>query len=101
MTGITVQAHGGPPLMLRSSDRPPSYRLHRPSGQAVVTLDNRDHYLGPHGSTASRREYDRLVGQWMVNAPTLVKRGAAPSSLTITELIARYWAFAQERYQRD
>ena len=27
--------------------RTPSYRLHKPSGQAVVTLDGRDHYLGP------------------------------------------------------
>ena len=24
----------------------PSYRLHKPSGQAVVTLNGRDHYLG-------------------------------------------------------
>jgi len=29
-----------------SSHRVPSYRLHKPSGQAVVTLDSRDHYLG-------------------------------------------------------
>ena len=29
---------------------PPTYRKHRPSGQAVVTLSGRDFYLGPHGS---------------------------------------------------
>ena len=29
------------------SKRIPSYRQHRPSGQAVVTLNGRDHYLVP------------------------------------------------------
>ena len=46
----------------------PKYRKHRASGQAVVTLNGRDHYLGPHGTKASRIEYDR-------------KRPPAPSSL--------------------
>ena len=32
----------------------PKYRKHRASGQAVVTLDGRDRYLGPHGTNASR-----------------------------------------------
>ena len=30
--------------------RTPSYRLLKSSGQAVVTIDGRDHYLGKHGS---------------------------------------------------
>jgi hypothetical protein len=29
-----------------NSTRIPSYREHKPSGQAVVTLNGRDHYLG-------------------------------------------------------
>ncbi len=40
----------------------PTYRKHRATGQAVVTLDGRDFYLGPHGTKASRAEYDRLIG---------------------------------------
>ena len=44
--------------------RTPSYRLHKPTGQAVVTLDGRDLYLGRHGSPESRTEYDRLVTEW-------------------------------------
>jgi hypothetical protein len=39
--------------------------MHRASGQAVVTIAGQDHYLGPHGTTASRIEYDRLVGEWL------------------------------------
>ena len=43
----------------------PKYRKHRPTGQAVVTIAGKDHYLGPHGTKASIAEYDRLVGEWM------------------------------------
>ena len=39
----------------------PKYRRRRASGQAVVTLGGKDHYLGPHGSKASQREYDRRM----------------------------------------
>lgn len=35
----------------------PSYRLHKASRQAVVTLDGRDHYLGPWQSRASIDAY--------------------------------------------
>jgi hypothetical protein len=43
----------------------PSYRKHRASGQAIVTLNGRDFYLGPYSTKVSRAEYDRLVGQWL------------------------------------
>ena len=41
----------------------PTYRLHKPSGKAVVTLCGRDFYLGPWNSPDSRLEYDRLVAE--------------------------------------
>ena len=44
--------------------RIPSYRKHKPSGRAVVTLDGRDIYLGKHNSAASRAEYNRLIAEW-------------------------------------
>ncbi len=43
----------------------PSYRKHKSSGQAVVTLSGFDFYLGQHGSRVSRAEYDRLVAAWL------------------------------------
>ena len=46
-------------------DSVPKYRLHRASGQAVVTIQGRDFYLGPWKSKASRVEYDRLIGEWL------------------------------------
>ena len=36
--------------MPKLNDRLPSYRKHKPSGLAVVTLNSKDHYLGPHVS---------------------------------------------------
>ena len=48
--------------------RTPSYRLHKPSGQAVVTLDGHDVYLGKHDTPQSRQEYDRLVAEWLANS---------------------------------
>ena len=60
----------------------PKYRLHRASDYAVVTLNGRDHYLGPWQSEASKVEYDRLVGEWLANGRRLP---AAVSDLTIVE----------------
>jgi hypothetical protein len=53
--------------MSRLSNSLPKYRKHRSSGQAVVTLNGRDHYLGPNDTKASKREYDRLIGEWLAN----------------------------------
>ena len=41
--------------------RTPSYRLHKPTGLAVVTLDGRDLHLGEFGSPESRAEFDRWL----------------------------------------
>jgi hypothetical protein len=46
------------------SGTPPNYRLYKRTGQAVVTLGGRDHYLGPHGTPASRQKYAGLIWAW-------------------------------------
>jgi hypothetical protein len=45
----------------------PAYCLHRPSGKAVVRLNGRDHYLGPHGTEESRLAYDRVIAEWLAS----------------------------------
>ena len=45
--------------------RVPKYRRHKPTGQAVVTLSGKDHYLGKWNTTASKAEYSRLIGEWL------------------------------------
>ena len=83
--------------MPRLSNSTPKYRKHRKSGQAIVTLCGKDFYLGPHGTQASRREYDRLVGEWLQNGRHLAVETAG---ITVTELAARYWRFAKEYYRK-
>jgi len=78
--------------------RIPSYRLHRASGQAIVTLSGRDHYLGVHGTAESHAEYERLVAEWLAGG-----RGAVPDrspDATVSEVLAAYWAWAQEYYRK-
>jgi hypothetical protein len=57
--------------MPRLSNSLPKYRKHKASGQAIVTLNGRDIYLGPHGTKASKREYDRIIGEWLQNGRQL------------------------------
>jgi integrase len=73
----------------------PAYRKHKSSGQAVVTLNGRDHYLGPHGSAASRKEYDRLVGEWVSNGRTSPQ---VADDATIVEVLLAYLRFAKKYY---
>lgn len=40
----------------------PAYRLHKSTGQAVVTIKGKDYYLGKHNSTKSKAKYADLVG---------------------------------------
>jgi integrase len=74
--------------------RTPSYRLHRPSGQAVVTLNDRDLYLGEYDTPESRTEYDRVIAEWLVNG----RRPQNATDLTINELILRYLGFVDGNY---
>jgi hypothetical protein len=47
--------------MVRRRSIVPSYRLHKPSGQARVII-NREHiYLGTYGSAESREKYAHFV----------------------------------------
>lgn len=81
--------------MPKLSHAVPSYRRHRQSGQAIVTLNGRDHLLGPYGTRTSQRAYDRLIGEWLQRGrEPLVE----PSALTVAEVVARYWKFARTFY---
>ncbi|NRA97359.1 MAG: hypothetical protein HRU14_14250, partial [Planctomycetes bacterium] len=68
----------------------PSYRRHAPSGQAVVTLNGRDFYLGPHGSQASKAEYDRLLGEWLTNGRVLSHSNANGRAYTVAEIMVAF-----------
>jgi len=78
----------------------PKYRKHKATGQAIIALQGRVHYLGPWNSKASKIEYDRLIGQWLAaGRPTTVEKGQ--TDLTILELAARYWKFVRINYVKN
>jgi integrase len=79
--------------------RVPSYRRHKPTGQAVVTLNGKDIYLGKWNTSASKAEYNRLIGEWLVGGRSLPR--SLENDLTVAELLIRYWRFAKGYYVKN
>jgi integrase len=89
--------------MPRLTQSHPRYRLHKKSGQAIVTLSGKDHYLGPYGTQESRHQYDRVVSEWLANGRSLPGTSVveAEEAISIIRLCARYLDFAETYYQKD
>ena len=77
----------------------PKYAKHRASGQAVVRLNCKDVYLGPHGTKTSKLEYDRVIGEWLANGRQLPSEST--ETLAVKDLIARYWAHCKTYYVKN
>ncbi len=80
----------------------PSYRLHKLTGKAVVTVRDpdgtrREVVLGRHGSPESKAEYARICAELR---PGGVLSGAA-TTLAVSEVILAYWKHAQAYYRSD
>ena len=75
--------------MQRLGNRIPKYRKHRQSGQAVVTINGRDHLLGRYGAKASEIEYDRLITEWLSSgrSPSF---GVPEHQTSVVELVVDY-----------
>ena len=87
--------------MPRLSQTPPKYRRKKVNGSiyAVVTLNGKDHYLGPHNTKVSKTKYDRLIGEWLANGRTLPTKQC--ESIKVSELAAAYWQFAKGYYVKN
>jgi integrase len=81
------------------SRRPPKYRCHKPSGQAVVTLDGHDYYLGKWQTPESLAEYDRLIAEWLANGRRMPPCLGAAGGLSLNEVILAYWQHAEAYYR--
>src|SRR5207253_4324 len=83
----------------------PSYRLHKPSGQAVVTVrttagDRRDVYLGEYDNPDSRREYARIIAELATSAtPNAAPARASGPGLTVDQVLLAYWYHAERHYR--
>lgn len=85
---------GGTGAFMRRNDptAQPSYRHHKASGQAVVTIGGKDHYLGRHGSPESHAEYDRLIAHWRL------ERAGYSKAMSVAELVERFLNHAKTYY---
>jgi hypothetical protein len=79
----------------------PSYRRHKASGRAIVTLGGRVVYLGVYRT--ARAAYDRVVAEWLTagrrsNHPP--RSGGLPGSLTIADMFSRSGPTRRARTRR-
>ncbi len=84
--------------MPRLTQSVPKYRRHS-SGQAIVTLGYRDHYLGKYGTKPSRMLYDRLIAEWLARDRS-PEHGSDSESVTVKAIIASYWQHCKRHYRK-
>ena len=77
--------------------RVPGYRLHRASGQAIVSLGGRDFYLGPHGSAESRARYQEVVGRWLAEGRRLPAE-VAKEQRSVSEILLPFVDDCEARF---
>ena len=95
MTGFSV-VYGGTGCTL--TNRTPTYCLHKATGQAVVRLNGKDHYLGKYVTNESQDAYDRLLAEWLAGGRRLptAKTG---DGLSVNEMLLAYWRWAEKNYR--
>jgi hypothetical protein len=90
--------------MSRRSKAIPTYRLHKQSGQAIVTLTDavgrrRDVLLGKYDTPESRAEYLRVLGEWEAKGHRLAGQEAG-SAISVNELFEAFLKHAEGHYRR-
>jgi integrase len=81
----------------------PTYRLHKQSGQAIVTLtdsfgNRRDVLLGKHDTPESRQEYGRVIAEWEAAGRRLPCTPASAQRFSVNEVLVLYWKWAEGYY---
>ena len=71
----------------------PKYCRHKTSNRAFVRIGGKMYYLGKYGSAASRREYDRIIAEFVANGRQPFYN---PDELTVEALILRFLDHAEK-----
>lgn len=88
-----------PPLTQKYRN-PPSYRLHKATGQAFIELAGRRFYLGKYGSKASREEYERRLAEYLANGRNLPP-SRTKSGISCQELAVHFLEWAEGYYVKN
>jgi len=89
--------------------RLPSYRLHKASGQGIVTLNGKDHYLGLYDTPESHSKYHQVIADWLnngtaapvVTAMAVVEPRTTQHALTVNEIILRFLEYGAAYYSKE
>jgi len=76
--------------------RVPSLRFHKASGQNYVVLNGKAIYCGRPGDPGTTQRYHQAIGEWLAAGRQLP---ADPTTLTVKELLARFWTHAEQYYR--
>jgi hypothetical protein len=71
-------------------------RFHKARGQNYVVLNGKAIYCGQPGDPAAEPRYHQAIGEWLAAGRQLP---ADPTTLTIKELLARFWTHAEQYYR--
>ncbi|MFT5302054.1 MAG: hypothetical protein ACI814_002867 [Mariniblastus sp.] len=80
----------------------PKYRLHKPSGNAAVTINGKAYYLGIHGTAESKRKYRRLIADLWASGGELKPVEPKPDqAVTVSFLAVEFAKFAKRKYRKS
>jgi len=84
------------------STTPPKYRLHKPSGNAAVTIHGKQYYLGKHGTAESRRKYQHLIDTefWPTDQELKPAEPEPDQTITVAFLAVEFAKFAKRKYRK-
>ena len=77
--------------------RVPQYLRHS-SGQARVVINGKAHYLGRHGSAASKRRYDALITEYLNSQRSPLFGVAESQAMLVQDLMLAYLRHAKVYY---
>lgn len=75
--------------------RIPKLRHHKASGRAYAVLNGKAVYFGEHGTPEAAEKYHQTIIKWLAAGRATA---ADSKSITVKEVVARYWRFAQRYY---
>ena len=78
----------------------PSYRLHKATGQAIVSLDGKMFYLGKYKSKESRAKYEELIAEYLANDCKLPPTRSG-GDLSIESAVVQFLEYAEAYYVKN